>query len=349
MIIRKKSDCPYIIPVFIPFTGCKNKCFFCNQNAVTGVKEEIFPDKEGLFKYFKEFLSYSKEKRANTEIAFFGGNFLGMDNSLIYRYLDIATEFADGNKSLGIRFSTRPDTINSEKLSILSNYNIRTIELGIQSMDDRVLYNCGRGHSSLDSLRAVDLIKSQYPLVDTGLQIMPGLPGETRKGILKILKFLDYSKPKYLRIYPLVVLRKTRFEKMYKKGLFEPMSLDSAVEISSLIRDYAIRRGIYVIRMGLPPEAACNEDIVAGPWHESFGELVIQRSFYKKILVKIITAGIDCRDKKLVIKLNPSFESGARGFKNQNFKNLKKKFLFNDIIIEKDRKIAKEKFSILID
>ncbi|MGE4520470.1 MAG: elongator complex protein 3, partial [Desulfobacteraceae bacterium] len=308
---------PLVIPVFIPFHGCPNKCFFCNQNAVTGHSAPVMPQKDELISYFKNFLSYTKNSERPVEVAFFGGNFLGMENDLILKYLEIAESFCNEGGDRGIRFSTRPDTISQEKLKFVSGFRIRTIELGIQSMDDRVLRKSGRGHTSCDSLNAVDLIR-KHENVNLGLQIMPGMPGETRKSIFKTIKFLKYSRPEYLRIYPLVVLKNTQLEKLYRKGLFSPMELSSAVEVSSLIRDFSIKNQIRVIRMGLPSEAAEQENIIAGPWHPSFGELVISRSFYKKVSIKIIVSGKQTSGNELEIFINPSFESAARGLKNNN-------------------------------
>jgi histone acetyltransferase (RNA polymerase elongator complex component) len=339
---------PYVIPVFIPFQGCPNKCFFCNQNAVTGVDKPLLPGKDELFNHFEKFLSYSLGKKDFVEIAFFGGNFLGMDNDIVLKYLNIAKEYAAGKKNISIRFSTRPDTITNESLELIKKFNVKTIELGVQSMDDTVLKKSGRGHTAKDSLNAADLIKNKFPHIRLGLQVMPGLPGETRTSILKTLDFIRYSLPSYLRIYPLVVLKNTHLEKLYKKGLFKPLDLDQAVEISSLIRDFAVRRNVNIIRTGLPPDGQANDEIVAGPWHPSFGELVIQKSFYKKILIRILSSLIVTENKTLIVKINPKSESSVRGCKNSNFFNLKKRFNFKDIKTKKNTDFQKDSFEICI-
>jgi coproporphyrinogen III oxidase-like Fe-S oxidoreductase len=82
--------------------------------------------------------SPSKENRKPVQIAFFGGNFLGLKPEEIKSWL-------------GIRFSTRPDTIDTRRLDILENYPVATVELGVQSMDDQVLVQAGRGHLASDT------------------------------------------------------------------------------------------------------------------------------------------------------------------------------------------------------
>lgn len=345
---NEKKTKPYIIPVFIPFIGCPNKCIFCNQNAVTGLEKPVLPDEVFLLDYFNEFLSYTKKRSQRLEIAFFGGNFLGMDDSLIAKYLGIAKKFCDMGENRFIRFSTRPDTITREKMALLKGFPVKTIELGIQSIDGDVLRKSGRGHSPEDSLFAVKLIKEEFPEIDLGLQIMLGLPGDSRKAIFKTLKFVSHSNPVCLRIYPTLVLKNTPLEKLYEKGEYKPFDLDTAVEISSIIRRFSLKRNISIIRMGLPPEGAENHEIVSGPWHSSFGELVISRDFFKRISTSIVLKLSKTEGRELLVKIHPSFESGARGWKNTNIKNLKKKFLFSDIVFERDPLIEKEDYRIEI-
>ena len=48
-----------------------------------------------------------------------------------------------------IRISTRPDYITEESLKILKKHEVKTIELGVQSLDDDVLSQSGRGYNFL--------------------------------------------------------------------------------------------------------------------------------------------------------------------------------------------------------
>lgn len=348
--MTNKNATPYVIPVFIPFIGCPNRCIFCNQNVVTGLKSPVLPNKKELFDYFRKFLSYSPKDKNIIEIAFFGGNFLGMDRPLIIKYLDIAKDFLISlNCNGGIRFSTRPDTITDEKLNILEGYPIRTIELGIQSMDDEVLRQCKRGHLSKTTFEAVNLIKDKRADIKLGFQIMPGLPGDNCLALLKNISFIKQFTPDYLRVYPTLVLKNTLLEKKYLNGEYSPLSLNDAVNISSIYYDLCMRKNIKIIRIGLPPEGANNDDIVAGPWHPAFGELVMQHSFFKKICLKIILSNKETKQRELVFEINPSFESIVRGFKNKNIKGLKNRFEFESILIKKDVKIKKDEFSFFIN
>lgn len=76
----------------------------------------------------------------DTEIAFFGGSFTGIDRDLMIRLLETAERYVTAGRVQSIRLSTRPDYISSEILGILARYTVRVIELGLQSME------IGRAH-----------------------------------------------------------------------------------------------------------------------------------------------------------------------------------------------------------
>jgi histone acetyltransferase (RNA polymerase elongator complex component) len=141
---------PFIIPIFIPHAGCPHQCVFCNQVSITGVKQNtVRPDQ--FRRQIRQFLEYKKDGRKPVQIAFFGGNFLGLKPEEIKSWLELAGEFVSQGLVDGIRFSTRPDTIDTRRLDILENYPVATVELGVQSMDDQVLVQAGRGHLASDT------------------------------------------------------------------------------------------------------------------------------------------------------------------------------------------------------
>ena len=77
-----------------------------------------------------------------------------------------------------IRISTRPDYINKEILKRLKKYNVKTIELGVQSSNNYILQKAGRGHTFEDVKRASKMIR--WRGFKLGHQMMVGLPESTR-------------------------------------------------------------------------------------------------------------------------------------------------------------------------
>lgn len=139
--INKENQ--YTIPIFIPHKGCPNNCVFCNQKKISGQIEDVTVD--DVDKKIQEYLGYYTDTSKKIEIAFFGGSFTGIDVEMQVKYLETANKYILKNKVDSIRISTRPDYINQEILNILKKYNVKTIELGVQSMDDHVLEVAQRG------------------------------------------------------------------------------------------------------------------------------------------------------------------------------------------------------------
>ncbi|MBN2079591.1 MAG: radical SAM protein [Spirochaetes bacterium] len=262
------------IPVFIPHSGCPHRCVFCNQRDATG---HATPSSPALVdELVSEYLPHIGSSVNRVELAFFGGSFTGMDHRIQEAYLARARHHLDRNAIHGIRLSTRPDYITDEIVSFLAASGVSTIELGVQSFDDTVLMASGRGHDSTATFRAVESIHRQG--IDLVIQLMPGLPGETRPSALRSAHIAAGLSPAGVRIYPTVVLRGTALEERYRSGAYVPLAMDEAIELCRDIYGVFVSRGIPVIRMGIHPLAPERiSAVVAGPYHPSFGHLVKAR------------------------------------------------------------------------
>lgn len=275
----------YIIPIFIPFLGCPHDCAFCNQVKITNYKDNI--NKENTIRQINQYLSYFPKNENLKEIAFFGGSFTGLDKKVMISYLEIALNYKKKGIIDRIRLSTRPDYINNSILDILKKYEVDVIELGIQSLDNEILNANERGHSKEDSIMASKLIKDYG--FKLGHQIMPGLYKDSfDKAIETGLESIKMN-PDMVRIYPTLVIKDTKLEKLYKEGLYKPLSLDEAIEISSRLYMIYSYKKIPVIRIGLQPTENINEkkDVVAGPFHPSIRQLV-ETNIHKIYLEELI-------------------------------------------------------------
>ncbi|MBZ4683030.1 MAG: hypothetical protein PWP46_1559 [Fusobacteriaceae bacterium] len=299
----------YNIPVFIAHYGCPNTCTFCNQNKITGVVTNITPDevKDIIDKYLE-----TLPENSYKEVAFFGGTFTALPLNVQEEFLKIVKSYIDLGVVNGIRLSTRPDCIDDKILSLLKKYNVTTIELGVQSLDNKVLSLSERGYKEKTVYYASELIK-KYDII-LGIQIMPGLNGSNFKSDLETIKKVVKIKPDIVRIYPTLVINKTKLETLYKRGEFTPLSLDEAIKISALAIAYFELNNIKIIRVGLQPSENLREDgvIIAGPFHPAFKELVegkIISLFFDKILSK---------NKINIVEINPKNISRVIGINKIN-------------------------------
>ncbi|MBQ5347927.1 MAG: radical SAM protein, partial [Ruminococcus sp.] len=154
------------VAIFVPHNGCPHKCSFCDQREITGQVKQ--PTPEDVKSTIEIALSDLKDKTKEAEIAFFGGSFTAIDRNYMISLLEAAKPYISNFK--GIRLSTRPDYIDDEILILLKKYNVTTIELGAQSMNDTVLNANNRGHNSDDVINSSNLIKSYG--FNLGLQMM---------------------------------------------------------------------------------------------------------------------------------------------------------------------------------
>ena len=319
------------IPIFIPHLGCPNQCVFCNQRSITGVDDFSV---ENVKNEIETALS-TIQGGTDVEIAFFGGSFTGIDRRLMEELLQIAHEYVTRGIVSSIRCSTRPDYINEEILKILKRYDVKTIELGLQSYDDEVLSICKRGHTAYDADRACRLIiESGFDLVG---QMMIGLPGSTINTEIATARFIINSGAMGARIYPTVVFNDTERAQMAASKTYIPIELSEAIERSAAVFNLFIENNVSVIRIGLcaSENLADESKYYAGPNHPAIGEMVEGEYYFNKIsnLLKATTTDRNCVPTVLVKK---GALSKAIGHKKINRDRLIQKFGFADITFRED-------------
>lgn len=313
----------YIIPIFVPHLGCPNDCIFCNQKSISGQMKQV--TEEEVEKKIQEFLNSFKDENLYTEIAFFGGSFTGIDIELQEKLLKIAYKYVKEKKVDGIRVSTRPDYIDKNELKLLKKYGVKTIELGVQSANDYILKRAKRGHTFEDVKKASKLIRRHG--FTLGHQMMVGLPDSTWIDEMNTAKELAKLKPKIIRIYPVLVIKRTELETEFAKGEYHPITLEQAVERCKELYYFFDKKKITVIRMGLQntdiisnPENVSSE-VVAGPYHEAFGQLVEDSIWYDKILNAI--KKVNTKVAEIEIEVNPENINNVIGHKKENIQKLK--------------------------
>lgn len=338
----------YIIPIFVPHLGCPNNCTFCNQKSISGQMKNIKVEevKETIELFLKNF----KDETTEREIAFFGGSFTGIELDFQEKLLSTAYEYVKDKKVSGIRVSTRPDYIDKERLRLLKKYGVTTIELGVQSTNDYILKKCKRGHTFEDVKKASKLIRKFGFIL--GHQMMIGLPESTRLDELNTAKDLAKLKPKIIRLYPVLVIKNTELEKEYNEGTYEPVTLNQAVEMCKELYYFFERKKIKVIRMGLQNTDIIsnpkniNSEVVAGPYHEAFGQLVEDSIWYDSIVERIKKFNIKVIEAE--IEVNPENINNVVGHKKENLKKIKELYDM-DIKIKQnpEKKVGKFDLKIL--
>ncbi len=330
------------IPIFVPHLGCPNTCVFCNQRKISGCEKADF---SSVSSEIEEALS-TIPAGTDVQIAFFGGSFTGIDRADMIYLLETAKRFIDEGRVESVRLSTRSDYIDEEILDILSRYGVKSIELGIQSMDDAVLRASGRGHTAAQTERACRLITARgFELVG---QMMTGLPAATLETELYTAKRICEMGASGARIYPTVVFCGTELENMMKRGEYASRDMERVVDEGARVLAVFLENGVNVIRVGLQAsELLTDGDDTASPYHEATGELIYSR-YFRNMAEKMLSS-LETEGNAATIYVHRGEVSKMVGQKKANITYLREKFSLYSIKVRESDKLLPNNIKIIFE
>ncbi|MBE0584314.1 MAG: radical SAM protein [Desulfofustis sp.] len=308
-----------VIPFFIQHQGCPHHCLFCDQWSIAGRDREVpgsHSQVDRLRRTIDTWLGY-RHRRRSVQLAFFGGSFTCLAEDQRRLLLEAAQPYLRRGALDSIRVSTRPDCIDDEIVDFLRAYGVRTVEIGAQSMNDAVLQQAERGHCAADTEAAVGVLARHGCSV--GLQLMVGLPGETTASFLTGVRRAIEMKPAFVRLYPTLVLAGTGLAELYRRGPWQPLGLAKTVALAGRARQLLAAGGIPVIRLGLQPTPELQAQVLAGPYHPAFGELVSSRDWYLTARRLLRAAGTG---RTVELTISPRDQSAFVGSGQINLKRL---------------------------
>ena len=326
------------IPIFIPHLGCPHDCVFCNQRKISGRDHADF---SSVGEEIERALETVKDGQT-AQIAYFGGSFTGIPREDMIYLLGVAKDFIDAGRVSSVRLSTRPDYISRVILDILKEYGVGSVELGLQSMSDKVLEISGRGHDAECGREACRLVK-EYGFELIG-QMMTCLPGSEYEDDVMTAKAIA-SMCDGARIYPTVVFCDTELCEMAKRGEYAVPSEDELIRRTvGALREFA-RANIPVIRIGLQSsDGVLNEDnVYSKTYHPAIGEICYSMIF-RELFDEKMTPG--ARD--VVIRVGEREVSKATGQRGANKKYLIEKYGLDSIKITGDASLSGFDFEIHI-
>ena len=343
---------PLVIPFFIPHQGCPQQCLFCNQHSITGEREGRRDVATQVAATIREWLSRPRRHPAQdmdegrsvkarlqgmdvekselearlrmprgpqVQVAFFGGSFTCLPRVRQEELLTAVQPFLQSGQVRCIRVSTRPDCVDREVCSFLLSQGVRIVELGVQSLDDRVLQASWRGHDADHSRRAVALLHEAG--LEVGIQLMPGLPLETTGSFLRTVREVVALVPAFVRLYPVLVVEHAGLAAMYRRGEYRPLSMNRAIALTSRAKVMLTAAAIRVVRIGLQPSASLERELLAGPYHPAFGELVASRIWLKRIRPLLASCPVG---KRVVVRISPRDLSAVIGMKRLNIQRFER-------------------------
>lgn len=300
---------PVILPVFISHQGCPCRCVFCDQETITGAGGKL-PTPEEIAERLVAYRTTGGGR--GIDLAFYGGSFTLLPRDVAEGLLGMAARLKTRGEIGSIRLSTRPDGIDPLIVSLLKEYGVDLVELGVQSFDPEVLAASNRGHGPDEVVRAVDLLRRGG--IDAGIQLMTGLPSDTPDRSLASMRRAIGLSPALLRIHPVVVFAGTQLASMMERGDFVPWDEQTTVRTLKRMLLLAIAARIPVARIGLQMDGSTSGTIIGGFAHPAAGE-VVRSAVWGDLLERLLTGR---RSDTIRIRAHPSVVSPVSGYGGGN-------------------------------
>ncbi len=243
----------------------KDGCIFCPSMG-RPISVKYCNSKYSLKEQIEIQMERQKKKGINKFYIYFypGTNTYG-DIEYLKEVWDFALSY---NEVVGLSLGTRPDCISNKVLKVLNNYVKEGyeiwIDLGIQSMKEETLKILNRKHTVMDTINSIKLCKKHDILVCG--HVILGLPNESWNDMMSTGILLSKLGIDALKIYPLIVVKNTKLEKIYWKGEYK--TLDEK-QYTHLLCDFLERISPYVLIQRVSKDKTPDEIIVSPTWNIS--------------------------------------------------------------------------------
>jgi elongator complex protein 3 len=305
-----------------PYACPHGRCSYCpggieynTPNSYTGrepstqnaIANSYDPKKQILDK-LEHLIAYGHDA-TKLELVIVGGTFLFMPHAYQTNFIkscfdalngfdSVDLESAKKNnekanfRNVGFTIETKPDYCKKEHVDWMLEYGVTRVEIGVQSLHERVYKIVNRGHTFNDVRESFQISKDAgYKIV---AHMMPGLPTMTPEEDIKDFKklFSDSElRPDMLKIYPTLVLGDTPLYSMYKEGRFTPYSDDEMIKVLTEIKK-TVPRWARIMRV---QREISSDQIIAGPKLGNLRQIVQQNLKKQDISCKCIR----CREAGL--------------------------------------------------
>ncbi len=202
--------------IHVPF--CVKKCPYCDFYSI---------EDHTLIQAYIEALLYEMFMVSDTSLLFdtiyFGGgtpSVLTSEN--ISRIIEVANRTFQFQNNTEITLEVNPGTVTPGRLKGYGQAGVNRLNIGVQSFDERNLQFLGRIHSANEAVLAVELADREG-FANIGLDLIYGVPGQTKESWLSDLRMAINLKPEHLSCYMLTYEPGTQMERDMLAHRFEQL------------------------------------------------------------------------------------------------------------------------------
>jgi len=227
---------PLGLYIHIPF--CVQRCNYCYYLSYEGRGDAMGPYCDALGQELAAWMTQPALKDRRPDYVYFGGGTPSiLSTSQIQKLLQRLKAASSWQDHAEVTFECAPRTLTPEKVAALHAGGVNRISMGVQQMDDDVLRTNGRVHLVADVERAYALLR-KTGFKQVNMDLMVGMPGETRDGFMASLSRVVDLAPDSITIYQTEVPRNTRLYRSIKEGEQDPAELDWEMKHQRLDRAF---------------------------------------------------------------------------------------------------------------
>ena len=205
-------------------------CTYCNNDAFN--PSYCHPAKT-LAQQVQEGIEFHRKRyrRANSYLVYFQA--YSNTHAPLEKLKSLYAEALAFPGVVGLVIGTRPDAIDSDKLSYFRQLNedhYLIIEYGIESCYDKTLERINRGHTFQQSVEALEMTAAAG--IRTGAHLIFGLPGESREEMMASAEILAGLPVNNVKFHQLQIIKGTAMARQFGKdpSAFHLFGMEEYVE-----------------------------------------------------------------------------------------------------------------------
>ncbi|MGC2421149.1 MAG: radical SAM family heme chaperone HemW [Candidatus Acidiferrales bacterium] len=193
------SPIPLGIYIQVPF--CQTKCTYCNFHTGVVSRDRYQPYAKAVCREIRESSATCAQA---VDTVYFGGGTPSLLDPAALQQIVYALHHIYKMDSLEATLEADPETITTEKAAAWLSSGFNRLSLGAQSFSDRELQSTGRMHRCADIFRAAQVARDAG-FRDISMDLIAGLPHQTRKTWEESLDALLRIRPEHISIYMLEI------------------------------------------------------------------------------------------------------------------------------------------------
>lgn len=170
-----------------------------------------------------------------------GGTPSGMPGGVLERLLaGVRRELGEAYRPVEVTMEVNPEDVSASLVQEMVRAGVNRVSMGVQTLQDEELRAVGRRHTAGQALRAYGLLRE---IGNASLDIMFGLPGQTRESFADTLARIISLRPEHISAYSLMLEPGTAFTRMREQGRLPLPSEQDTLWMYAHLREELERAG----------------------------------------------------------------------------------------------------------